>query len=123
MMPKLEKTKIGVIGLGYVGLPLAVEFGKQYPTVGFDISAARIEELRRGVDATRETEPQDLAAAAQLSFSAERDDLEDCNVFVVTVPTPIGPSKRPELTPLKRASETVGQSLRRGSVVIYESTV
>ncbi len=123
MMPSLDKTKIGVIGLGYVGLPLAVEFGKQYPTVGFDISAVRIEELRRGVDATLEAEPEDLAAAVQLSFSQERDDLEDCNVLVVTVPTPIGPSKRPELTPLKSASETVGQILRRGCVVIYESTV
>ena len=123
MMPSLDKTKIGVIGLGYVGLPLAVEFGKQYPTVGFDISAVRIDELRQGVDSTLEAEPEDLAAAVQLSFSQERDDLEDCNVFVVTVPTPIGPSKRPELTPLKSASETVGQILKRGCVVIYESTV
>ncbi len=122
-MPNLDDTKIGVIGLGYVGLPLAVEFGKKYPTVGFDISAARIEALRRGVDSTLEAGPEDLAEAVQLSFSQDRDDLEDRNVFVVTVPTPIGPNKRPELTPLKRASETVGQSLRRGAVVIYESTV
>ncbi|WP_372610901.1 Vi polysaccharide biosynthesis UDP-N-acetylglucosamine C-6 dehydrogenase TviB, partial [Halomonas sp.] len=112
-----------VIGLGYVGLPLAVEFGKLLPTVGFDINAKRIGELRDGIDYTLEVEPELLAEATQLSFSAELDALRECNVYIVTVPTPIDSSRRPDLTPLIRASESLGQVVGQGDVVIYESTV
>lgn len=115
--------KIAVIGLGYVGLPLAVEFGKHRPVVGFDIDAARIGELREGHDRTREVEAEDLAASAQLTYSAELDDIADCTIYIVTVPTPIDAHKRPDLTPLMRASETVGKVLSKGDIVIYESTV
>lgn len=115
--------KLAVIGLGYVGLPLAVEFGKTRPVVGFDINAARIAELRAGEDATLEVDPAELASAAELSFSDDIEDLRDCSIFIVTVPTPIDASRRPDLTPLFRASETVGKVLKRGDIVIYESTV
>ena len=115
--------QIAIIGLGYVGLPLAVEFGKRYPTVGFDIRAARVEELQRGHDSTLEVEPDLLAQATQLRYSATRDDIKPCNVFVVTVPTPIDAAKRPDLTPLIKASEAIGSVLKPGDTVIYESTV
>jgi UDP-N-acetyl-D-galactosamine dehydrogenase len=118
-----EKLRLGIIGLGYVGLPLAVEFGRHLPTLGFDINAQRIAELRSGVDHTLEVEPQELQRATHLSYSAERDDLNACNVYIVTVPTPIDAAKRPDFTPLISASRTVGQTLRRGDVVIFESTV
>ena len=119
----LRNLKIGVIGLGYVGLPLAVEFGRRYATVGYDIKPARIRELRLGRDSTREVEKAELAAATRLSFTASLDDLKDCRAFIVTVPTPIDEYKRPDLTPLVGASEAVGKVLKRADVVIYESTV
>jgi len=119
----ITQPKIAIIGLGYVGLPLAVEFGKKFPTVGFDIAVARIEELRTGHDRTLEVEAEQLAASSQLSFSCEWQDLESCNTFIVTVPTPVDKYNRPDLTPLIKASETVGKVLRKGDVVIYESTV
>ncbi len=115
--------KIAVIGLGYVGLPLAVEFGKRRPVVGFDIDARRIEELRSGHDRTDEVDAGDLAAAAHLSFTTELGEIADCGIYIVTVPTPIDRHRRPDLTPLIKASETVGKVLKRGDIVIYESTV
>ncbi len=119
----LSSEKIAVIGLGYVGLPLAVEFGKLRPVVGFDIHRERIEELRRGRDHTLEVLPEDLARATQLRYSCDAADLQDCGVFIVTVPTPIDRANRPDLRPLVKASETVGKALRPGGVVVYESTV
>jgi UDP-N-acetyl-D-galactosamine dehydrogenase len=119
----LRNLQIGVVGLGYVGLPLAVEFGKRFTTVGFDIKAARVEELERGHDSTLETDAADLAAATKLSFTAALEGLADCRVYVVTVPTPIDEFKRPDLTPLVKASESVGRVLKKGDVVVYESTV
>jgi UDP-N-acetyl-D-galactosamine dehydrogenase len=119
----LKDTKIGIIGLGYVGLPLAVEFGKQYPTVGFDIKTGRIAELKAGKDSTLETTPEELAGAKHLSFTSDKSELAKCNTFIVTVPTPVGKNNRPVLTPLKGASETVGGVLKKGDVVVYESTV
>ena len=122
-MLNLNNVRLGIIGLGYVGLPLAVEFGKVWPTVGFDINTRRVAELRDGVDHTREVEPSLLAEAIQLSFSSELETLRNCNVYIVTVPTPIDTTRRPDLTPLIRASETLGQVVAKGDVVIYESTV
>jgi UDP-N-acetyl-D-glucosamine/UDP-N-acetyl-D-galactosamine dehydrogenase len=118
-----KDARIGIIGLGYVGLPLAVEFGKRYPTVGFDIKAPRIEELKAGRDSTLETTPEELAAAKKLTFTTDKNDLKQCNTFIVTVPTPVGKNNRPVLSPLKGASETVGSVLKKGDVVVYESTV
>ena len=115
--------KIAVIGLGYVGLPLAVEFGKHEHVVGFDINPNRIAELKSGRDGTLEVSSDLLQSATGLTFSDKVDDLKDCSIFIVTVPTPIDKANRPDLTPLQRASETVGAVIRRGSVVIYESTV
>jgi UDP-N-acetyl-D-galactosamine dehydrogenase len=109
--------------LGYVGLPLALAFGQRYATVGFDIKPVRISELKAGRDATREAEPDELAAATRLSLTADPEDLRDCNVYIVTVPTPVGRDKRPLLTPLELASEIVGRVLAAGDIVIYESTV
>ena len=122
-LPALEEVRIAVIGLGYVGLPLAVEFGKKRQVVGFDINAARIAELRSGHDRTLELERDELAEAALLSFASDPADIAACNVFIVTVPTPIDAHKRPDLTPLLRASETVGAVLKPGDIVVYESTV
>ncbi|MFC4526782.1 Vi polysaccharide biosynthesis UDP-N-acetylglucosamine C-6 dehydrogenase TviB [Dyella halodurans] len=122
-MQNLESTKLAVIGLGYVGLPLAVEFGKRYDTVGFDINQGRIAELREGRDNTLEVSADELAQVEHLRFSADLADLADRNVYIVTVPTPIDSAKRPDLTPLIRASETLGKVLKRGDVVVYESTV
>jgi UDP-N-acetyl-D-galactosamine dehydrogenase len=121
--PGLRNCRIGIIGLGYVGLPLAVEFGKVYETTGFDVREDRIAELKRGRDHTLETEPRELRAAKRLKFTADLKELKRCQVFIVTVPTPIDEHKRPDLTPLERASESVGKVLKRGDVVIYESTV
>jgi len=118
-----REARIAIIGLGYVGLPLAVEFGKHFPVVGFDIHERRLEELRSGFDRTRETDAEALAAAGRLSFSNRVEDLTDIDFFIVTVPTPIDGFKRPDLTPLLRASETVGRAIRPGAVAIYESTV
>ncbi len=119
----LVGVKIGIIGLGYVGLPLAVEFGKKFPVVGFDTKAARIEALRAGYDETLETDANDLRSATQLSLTTNPEDLQACSVFIVTVPTPIDEHKRPDLTPLLKASETIGKVLKRGDIVVYESTV
>jgi UDP-N-acetyl-D-galactosamine dehydrogenase len=119
----LERARIAIIGLGYVGLPLAVAFGRRYPTVGFDINRSRIAELERGEDHTREVDREELRRAEQLSYSADTAALADCNVFIATVPTPVDEHKRPDLTPLIRASETIGKVLKRGDVVVYESTV
>jgi len=114
---------IAIIGLGYVGFPLAVEFGKQYPTLGFDIDATRISELNRGYDRTQEVSDAQLKASSQLKFSSELNDLSGCNTFIVTVPTPIDHFKKPDLGPLLKASEMIGHVLKKGDVVIYESTV
>lgn len=122
-MQNLENTKLAIVGLGYVGLPLAVEFGKHYDTVGFDINKARIDELAAGHDNTLEIDTTELAAATRLRFSAELDDLRNCNVYIVTVPTPIDLAKRPDLRPLIKASGTLAKVLKPGDVVVYESTV
>ncbi len=122
-MRSVKDTRIGIIGLGYVGLPLAVEFGKHYPTVGFDIKKDRIAELESGNDSTLEATTEELRAAAKLTYSTDRNALAQCNTFIVTVPTPVGKNNRPVLTPLKGASETVGSVLKKGDVVVYESTV
>src|SRR6478609_3861254 len=119
----MRGCRIGVVGLGYVGLPLAVEFGKHFETVGFDVKESRIAELRRGRDSTLETSKDELAASRRLSFTTDLAQLKRCRVFIVTVPTPIDEYKRPDLTPLMRASEAVGKVLKRGDVVVYESTV
>jgi len=119
----MSEIKIAIIGLGYVGLPLAVEFGKKMPAVGFDINLQRIRELESGQDHTLETSPDDLASARYLTYTSQIDDLRMCNYFIVTVPTPIDRFKRPDLTPLVKASETVGKVLKKGDIVIYESTV
>lgn len=115
--------KIGVIGLGYVGLPLAVEFGKKYSVVGFDIKNQRIEELKSGRDSTLEVSNDELVQANQLQFTSNAADLAACNIYIVTVPTPIDEHKRPDLTPLIKASETIGRFLKKSDIVIYESTV
>ena len=122
-MHKLEDIKLAIIGLGYVGLPLAVEFGKQRPVIGFDINQSRINALREGHDSTLEVSDQELKQACLLSYSADTADLEAANVYIVTVPTPIDEHKQPDLTPLRKASETIGKTLKRGDIVIYESTV
>lgn len=122
-MKSLAGIRLAIIGLGYVGLPLAVEFGKLRPVVGFDVNQKRINELKAGQDYTLETEKEELQAAKLLSFSTNTEDLRDCNCFIVTVPTPIDAHKRPDLTPLLKASETVGKVLKPGDIVIYESTV
>lgn len=122
-MPSLDSTRVGIIGLGYVGLPLAVEFSKKCPTLGFDLKKHRIEELRQHIDQTREVSTEELQAARDLRFSSSLDDLKDCNVFIVAVPTPIDNNKRPDFTPLVKASETVGAVLKKDDVVIFESTV
>ncbi len=114
---------IGIIGLGYVGFPLAVEFGKLYPTLGFDIDVSRIAELQSGVDRTQEVSPAQLAESKNLRFSSQVADLASCNTFIVTVPTPIDHFKKPDLSPLLKASEMIGKVLKKGDVVIYESTV
>jgi UDP-N-acetyl-D-galactosamine dehydrogenase len=119
----VKDARIGIIGLGYVGLPLAVEFGKHYPTVGFDIKKERIAELAKGEDSTRETTSEELRAARHLEYSTDRAALAACNTYIVTVPTPVGKNNRPVLSPLKGASETVGSVLKPGDVVVYESTV
>ncbi|MCY1265970.1 UDP-N-acetyl-D-glucosamine 6-dehydrogenase [compost metagenome] len=122
-MMKLEDVNLAVIGLGYVGLPLAVEFGKRRAVTGFDINKSRISELKGGFDSTLEVEAEELRQASNLVYSADPVDLARCNVYIVTVPTPIDEYKRPDLTPLIKASETIGKHLKRGDIVIYESTV
>src|SRR5690606_1095358 len=119
----MTMDKIGIIGLGYVGLPLAVEFGKVLDVVGFDINRKRIAELKDGTDRTREVDAAELKEAKHLSYSDNTSDLRDVNYFIVTVPTPVDDSKKPDLTPLIGASRTVGSVLKKGDIVIYESTV
>ena len=121
--PTLDQARIGLVGLGYVGLPLAVEFGKHYDTVGFDVQQARIAALRAGRDVTREVSPEELAAATRLRLTTDPADLAACNVYIVTVPTPIDAARRPDLRPLVSASETLGKVLKAGDTVVYESTV
>ncbi len=120
---RVASCRIAIVGLGYVGLPLAVEFGKRYPTIGFDVNAARIAELQEGRDRTLEVEPELLALADRLVFVDAIQGIADCNVYIVTVPTPIDAAKRPDLTPLATASEAIGSVLKHGDVVVYESTV
>ncbi len=119
----LKNTKIAVIGQGYVGLPLAVEFGKHYPTLGFDINVTRIEQLGNGIDLTQEMSGEQLTNSKHIKFSANTADLAQANVYIVTVPTPIDEHKKPDLSPLKGASKMLAQVLKKGDVVIYESTV
>lgn len=118
-----SNTRIAVIGQGYVGLPLAVEFGKFYPTVGFDIHQTRIKQLQQGIDLTQEMTAEQLSSAVHLKFSAELNEIQDCNVYIVTVPTPIDANKKPDLSPLQSASRMLSGILKKGDVVIYESTV
>jgi UDP-N-acetyl-D-glucosamine/UDP-N-acetyl-D-galactosamine dehydrogenase len=120
---KLVNIKVSIVGLGYVGLPLAVEFGRKRPVVGFDINQRRIDELKANHDFTLETTQEELAAAKYLTYTTSIEDLRACNCYIVTVPTPIDEHKRPDLTPLIKASETVGKVLKKGDIVIYESTV
>lgn len=119
----LENVKLAVVGLGYVGLPLAVEFGKKRPVIAYDINARRVAELKDGVDHTLEVEPEELQQAQHVQYTSEATDLAAANVYIVTVPTPIDDYKQPDLTPLIRASEALGKVLKRGDIVIYESTV
>ncbi|RFS23944.1 nucleotide sugar dehydrogenase [Chitinophaga silvatica] len=118
-----KSHKIAIIGLGYVGLPLAVEFGKKYNTVGFDINKTRISELESGIDRTLEVSPEELKKSTMLTYADNIDKIKDCNIFIVTVPTPVDKHNRPDLTPLYKASETVGKALKKNDIVIYESTV
>jgi len=122
-LPVLDNARVAVIGLGYVGLPLAVAFGRKYATVGFDINKARVEELRRHRDHTLEVSADELKVATKLSIHSDPAELSTCDIFVVTVPTPIDEFKRPDLHPLESASVTVGRAIRKGGIAIYESTV
>lgn len=123
MMLNSDVGDVALIGLGYVGLPLAVEFGKKRKVLGFDINVARVEELRKGMDRTLEVDGEELASARHLTFTSNPDDLKSCKFFVVTVPTPIDDANRPDLSPLVKASTTVGRVMPKGAIVIYESTV
>lgn len=119
----LNDTKIVVVGLGYVGLPLAVEFGKKFDVIGFDINTSRINDLRNGIDHTLETTSEQIFSSTRLKFSSNIEDLKRSNFFIITVPTPVDDHNRPDLTPLIKASETVGKVLKKGDIVVYESTV
>lgn len=125
MINKLKnaEARLAVIGLGYVGLPLAVEFGKKFHTIGFDVKQERLDMLRRGIDVTLETSSEDLCAAKKLEYTDNPADMKDCDIFIVTVPTPVDKYNRPDLVPLYKASETVGSVMKKGTIVIYESTV
>ena len=122
-MLKVDEIKLAIIGLGYVGLPLAAEFGKHRSVVGFDINQQRIAALKAGHDETLEVSDEELALSIHLNYSAEIDDIRACNTYIVTVPTPIDAHKKPDLTPLIKASQTIGKVLKKGDIVIYESTV
>ncbi|WP_329743184.1 Vi polysaccharide biosynthesis UDP-N-acetylglucosamine C-6 dehydrogenase TviB [Dyella sp. A6] len=122
-MRNVESSKIAIVGLGYVGLPLAVEYGKRYPTMGYDINAQRIARLKDGHDDTLEVSSEELASSGSLGFTARLEDIADCNVYIVTVPTPIDRAKRPDLSPLVGAAEMIGKVLSPGDVVVFESTV
>ena len=120
---KLDDLKIAVIGLGYVGLPLAVEFGKKFSTHGFDINRKRVDELRSGNDFTLEVNSEDLGRATHLIYTTEIEAIKDCNFYIVTVPTPIDDNNAPDLKPLESASQSVGKVIKKGDIVVYESTV
>jgi len=122
-LPARSEICIAIVGLGYVGLPLAVEFGKRYRTIGYDINESRVSELEAGHDGTLEVDDGELKEAVRLQFSADLDAIAKCRVYVVTVPTPIDAARRPDLSPLIRASESIGKVLKRGDTVVYESTV
>jgi UDP-N-acetyl-D-galactosamine dehydrogenase len=122
-MPELQSTRIAIIGLGYVGLPLAVAFSKKFPTLGYDVKQERIAELRQGIDSTREVSSDELLNADNLLFSDDPEVLHNCNVMIIAVPTPIDANRRPDLTPLVYASQTAGRALKKNDIVIYESTV
>lgn len=122
-LPAMDDLRIGVVGLGYVGLPVAVAFGQQFPTVGIDIKAQRIDNLKAGHDETKEATREELASATELTFTAAWDDVAACNVFIVTVPTPLDSHNHPDLYPLESATRAIGKVLKRGDIVIYESTV
>ncbi|CAA6828730.1 MAG: UDP-glucose dehydrogenase (EC [uncultured Thiotrichaceae bacterium] len=119
----IEESKISIVGLGYVGLPLAIEFGKNLDTVGFDINQSRIDELKSGQDSTLEVDSAEMAVATKISYTSNLEDISDCNIHIVTVPTPIDEHNRPDLTPLEKSSASVGKILKKGDIVIYESTV
>ncbi|MGB0884071.1 MAG: nucleotide sugar dehydrogenase, partial [Flavobacteriales bacterium] len=126
----MAEYRIAILGLGYVGLPLAVEFGKHYPTVGYDINTKRVNELNAGSDSTLEVADEELKAVLEssskqtgLNISAKLEDISDCNVYIVTVPTPVDKNHRPILTPLIKASESIAKVLKKGDIVVYESTV
>ncbi|MDC6479240.1 nucleotide sugar dehydrogenase, partial [Flavobacteriaceae bacterium] len=119
----LDKVKIAVIGQGYVGLPLAIEFGKKYPTLGFDINVNRINDLKKGIDHTNEVSHEQLCSAKKLTFCKNINDIKECNIYIVTVPTPVDEFKTPDLNPLRDASKILGEILKKGDTVIYESTV
>ena len=119
----INNLRIGIVGLGYVGLPLAVEFGKKYPTVGFDIHEGRVAELKGGTDSTLECSSEELAEAEHLTYTSSAEGIADCNFYIVTVPTPIGDGNRPLLTPLRAASNTLSGVLKKDDIVVYESTV
>ena len=119
----MKAKKIAIIGLGYVGLPLAIEFGKKREVVGFDINQQRIEQLKNGIDSTLELTLKDLNEDNKLSYTVNIDDIKDCEFYIITVPTPIDVKKKPDLMPIKSASVTVGKVLQKGDIVIYESTV
>ena len=116
-------SKIAIVGLGYVGLPLAVEFGKHYETIGFDINEVRVNELSCGKDSTLEVEPEEFSKATNLSFTTDPEQIRECQIYIVTVPTPIDQHRRPDLTPLEKSSAAIGKLLKNGDIVIYESTV
>ena len=118
-----ENKKIGIIGLGYVGLPLAIEFGKTREVVGYDIKESRINELKNNTDLTLEISEEDFKDSIHLNFTSHIEDLNDCQIFIVTVPTPIDEYKKPDLNPLIKSSQAVGSILKKGDIVIYESTV
>jgi UDP-N-acetyl-D-galactosamine dehydrogenase len=122
-LPDRSSIRIALVGLGYVGLPLAVEFGRRHPTIGFDLNATRVDELKAGVDSTLEVDAHELAGAGGLRFTSQLEDIRDCQVYIVTVPTPIDAARRPDLGPLRKASAALGSVLKRGDVVVYESTV
>src|SRR5690606_10122957 len=122
-MKSLEETRLAVVGLGYVGLPLAVAFGQKMEVIGFDINGTRIAELRGGLDRTLEVDAAQLASADGLSYTDELNDLKDRNVFIITVPTPIDSARRPDFDPLMKSSAAIGSILKKGDIVIYESTV
>jgi UDP-N-acetyl-D-galactosamine dehydrogenase len=122
-MQKVENARLAIVGLGYVGLPLAVAFGRKFDVVGFDINASRIGELREGIDRTLEVSSDDLAAASKLAYTDRIDDLKACNVYVITVPTPIDTARRPDFDPLLKSSASIGSVLKKGDIVVYESTV